>query len=88
MAACAGFPWNVTSHLVLASVGMLASFRKYGWIIMAASTPSNTPASSSRIFPPPPSSAGVPMTVKVPGRSAINGARANAAPAPIVAMTL
>ena len=59
-----------------------------GWTIIAACTPSKTPRSSMRILPPPPSSAGVPMTLTVMPRSSASGARARAAPTADAAMML
>ena len=53
-----------------------------------ASTPSNTPASSSRILPPPPSSAGVPMTTTRPGKSCALAFSPSAAPMAAMAMRL
>ena len=59
------------------------------WIIMAASTPSKTPASMSFTLPAPPSSAGVPMTWMRPANGSVpSAASAAPAPTPAVAMTL
>ena len=63
--------------------------RSKPWIIIAQSTPSNTPARSSFTFPPPPSSAGVPITWTRPAGSCDRTAASAApAPAPDVAMML
>ncbi len=63
--------------------------RSKPWIIMAQSTSRKTPPLISFTFPPPPSSAGVPMTWMRPfGSWARTAARAAPAPTPDVAITL
>src|SRR3989304_5962189 len=63
--------------------------RSRPWIIMAQSTSVKTPPSISFIFPPPPSSAGVPITWMRPlGSCPRTAASAAPAPAPEVAITL
>ncbi len=63
--------------------------RSKPWIIIAQSTRSNTPPRRSFTLPPPPSSAGVPITWTRPaGSRARTAASAAPAPAPDVAMTL
>src|SRR5512132_3579747 len=64
-------------------IGISACSYGEGWTIMAAWAPSKAPRSSSRILPPPPSSAGVPSTVT---RSPASSARL--APAAMAAITL
>src|SRR5215207_520116 len=59
-----------------------------GWTIMAACAPSKAPRSSSRILPPPPSSAGVPSTVTRSPASSATLARARPAPAAMAAIML
>src|ERR671910_572511 len=59
-----------------------------GWTIMAACAPSNAPRSSSRILPPPPSSAGVQRTITRGRASSPSLARARPAPAAMAAITL
>src|SRR5581483_2742567 len=68
--------------------GMVSISWGAGCTIIAALTPSKAPRSSMRILPPPPSSAGVPMTFTVRPRSSARGARARAAPTAAEAMTL
>ena len=58
------------------------------WIIIAASTPSKTPASISFTLPAPPSSAGVPMTWMRPANGTLPRAAAIAAPAPVPAAAI
>ena len=60
MAAWEGMPWKSNVSQSEASAGCASRSRSKGWNIIAASTPSNTPASIIEILPPPPSSAGVP----------------------------
>src|SRR5215204_4101160 len=70
-------------------VGGVAAFSYgEGWTIMAACAPSKAPRSSSRILPPPPSSAGVPSTVTRSPASSATRARASPAPAAMAAITL
>src|SRR5690349_23656368 len=59
-----------------------------GCTIIAAWTPAKAPRSSSRIFPPPFSSAGVPTTVTVRPTSSAMRARARPAPTALAAITL
>src|SRR5207245_1514331 len=59
-----------------------------GWIIIAVSTPSNPPARRSATFPPPPSSAGVPIAASVPGSESRTDWTPTAAAVPIMAMRL
>ena len=59
-----------------------------GWTIIAACTPSKAPCSSSRTFPPPASSAGVPTSRTVSPTSSATSASARAAPTPAAQMTL
>ena len=82
------FPVKVTSKWVTAR--QVASSRSlgHGWTIMAAWTSSKTPRSSIRILPPPPSSAGVPMTRTVRPSSSTRGRSPSPAPTAVAAMTL
>jgi hypothetical protein len=65
-AAWAALPWKRMVTRVAASAPRTVMVRAPGWNIIAASIPSNTPARSIRILPPPPSSAGVPITSSSP----------------------
>ncbi len=58
--AWAARPWKATSKWETARQVPASQSDGQGWTIIAAWTPSKTPASSMVIFPPPPSSAGVP----------------------------
>ena len=58
-----------------ASARRVGSVRSAGWNIIAAVSPSKTPASSSMILPPPSSSAGVPITWTVPDSGPAEGSR-------------
>ena len=69
-------------------IGISTTSNGAGWTIIAAWTPSNAPRSSSSIFPPPPSSAGVPRTDTVRPASSATGSSAMPAPADMAAMTL
>src|SRR4029453_2703126 len=69
-------------------IGISACSYGEGWTIMAAWAPSNAPRLSSRILPPPPSSAGVPSTVTRSPASSATLARAMPAPAAMAAITL
>src|SRR4029077_15664526 len=62
--------------------------RVSGWNIIAASTSWKMPALISRILPPPPSSAGVPITSTRPRRRSSDSASAIPAPAEADALTL
>ena len=88
--ACVALPWNSAFTLMMPSVGRHTCVPQRPWIIIAASTPSKTPASSSFTLPAPPSSAGVPITWMRPAKGSRPSASARAAPAPApaVAMTL
>ena len=59
-----------------------------GWEDRHISTPSKTPASNNLIFPPPPSSAGVPMTTRRPGRFFMLAWTPSPAPKPAMAIRL
>ena len=59
-----------------------------GCTIIAAFTPANAPRSSKKTLPPPPSSAGVPITLTHKSRSSTSGASASAAPTAVAAMML
>ena len=74
-AACEGVPWNSNASQSDASVGCMSRSRSKGWNIIAASIPSNTPASIISILPPPPSSAGVPRRTTSPPTPLDNGRR-------------
>ena len=87
-AACDALPWNTISTRLFASEPRLTMFVCDGCSMKAASTSSKTPASASRILPPPPSSAGVPTTRIVPGKRTPLLAMASPAPSALVAMTL
>src|SRR5215217_2642180 len=71
-----------------AMIGISACSYGEGWTIMAACAPSKAPRCSSRILPPPPSSAGVPSTVTLRPASSATRARASPAPAAMAAITL
>src|SRR5262245_28336529 len=71
-----------------AMIGISACSYGEGWTIMAAWAPSKAPRWSSRILPPPPSSAGVPSTVTRRPASSATLARARPAPAAMAAITL
>src|SRR6266850_1719857 len=87
--ACAAWPKNSTFTLMMPRLGRHTCVPQRPWIIMAASTPSKTPASISFTLPAPPSSAGVPMTWMRPANGSVpSAARAAPAPTPAVAMTL
>ena len=74
--------WETARHVATRrSVG-------HGWTIIAAWTPSNAPRSSIVIFPPPPSSAGVPSTTHGQAETVGSGAKASPAPAAVAAMML
>src|SRR5215470_17573943 len=60
--ACEALPVNSKVARAMPSRSWCRSVRSKPWIIMAASTSLKRPALMSLIFPPPPSSAGVPMT--------------------------
>ena len=88
-AACAAFPAYSKSVRTIPRRSWWRMVRSKPWIIIAQSTPSNTPARMSFTLPPPPSSAGVPITWTRPaGSRARTAARAAPAPAPDVAMML
>ena len=93
--AWAAVPKYSTLAFMSPSVGRQTCVPQRGWIIIAASTSWNTPASRSLTLPAPPSSAGVPTTVirplngrRPPTRLAATAASAAPAPAPAVAITL
>ena len=86
--AWAGFPWNSIFTSVMESDPRSTRVRSAGCTIIATSTSEKIPASMSLIFPPPPSSAGVPITMSFPGRVSLNGASPNPAPRAMAAMML
>jgi hypothetical protein len=88
--ACVALPWNSALTLTMPSDGRQTCVPLRPWIIIAASTSRNTPASISRTLPAPPSSAGVPITWIRPANGRVPSATASAAPAlvPAVAITL
>ena len=88
IAAWEGTPWKWKVSQTEASVVWARRSRSKGWNIMAASTPSNAPASSIDIFPPPPSSAGVPRRITSPPTLLATVAAATNAPTAPAAMRL
>src|SRR6266581_3799188 len=72
--ACAAWPKNSAFTLMIPRLGRHAWVPQRPWIIMAASTPSKTPASISFTLPAPPSSAGVPMTWMRPANGSVPSA--------------
>ena len=87
-AAWAASPTYFTSACWIAIAFIRARSVSYGWTIIAACTPSNAPRRAISIFPPPPSSAGVPIKRSRPPASSANGASARPAPSPAAAMML
>ena len=86
--ACVALPWNSALTLMMPSDGRHTCVPPRPWTIIAASTPSKTPASMSRTLPAPPSSAGVPMTWMRPANGSRPSAWASAAPAPAPAVAI
>ena len=86
--AWASRPVKRTSKCATARQVPVSRSDGHGWTIMAAWTPAKAPRSSIRIFPPPPSSAGVPSTRTVRPRSSATAARARPAPTAVAAMML
>src|SRR5581483_4089313 len=72
----------------MARNGAASTSTSAGWTISAACTPANAPRSSSRILPPPLSSAGVPMTDTVSPTSSATRAAASPAPTALAAIRL
>ncbi len=87
-AAWAALPSYTASSCWMAMVDMATRSASAGWIMRAASMPSNAPRRAITILPPPPSSAGVPSTTSRPPAVSATAAAARAAPSPAVAMTL
>ncbi len=58
--ACAERPWKIASTSAMAMQGIVTRFSLEGWIIIAASVPSNAPSRAMISLPPKRSSAGVP----------------------------
>ena len=71
---------HITSNIAAAKICGAETSTGAGCTIIAACTPPKPPRSSIRIFPPPPSSAGVPSTRTDRPRSLARPARAVAAP--------
>ncbi len=86
--ACEARPKNSHLTLMIPRLGRQTCVPQRPWIIMAASTSRNTPASISRTLPAPPSSAGVPITWMRPGKGRVVSAAARAAPAPVPAVAI
>src|SRR5437660_672766 len=87
--ACEALPRNSNPARTMPRWSWCRSVRSKPWTISAQSTVLNRPALMSLIFPPPPSSAGVPSTWMRPrGSWARMAASAAPAPAPAVAITL
>src|SRR5260370_1438590 len=86
--ACAARRMNSKCMCVTASAQCSTWVRVSGWNIIAASTSWKMPALISRILPPPPSSAGVPMTSTLPCKRSSASASAIPAPAEAVAVRL
>ncbi len=86
--ACEARPKNSHVTLMIPRLGRQTWVAHRPWIIMAASTPWNTPASINRTLPAPPSSAGVPITWMRPGKGRVVSAAAIAAPAPVPAVAI
>src|SRR5439155_1577600 len=87
--AWAALPVNSKPTRTMPSRSWWAVQRSQPWTIIAASTPSKMPPRISFTLPPPPSSAGVPMTwIRPLGSRSRTAARPTPAPAPAAAITL
>ena len=79
---------NIVSVAATDRNDLLASYSNYGSGMIDIAAPSHAPRSSSKTFPPPCSSAGVPRRTTVRPCSSATSPSAIAAPSPAAAMTL
>jgi hypothetical protein len=87
--ACEALPVNSKVPRAIPRRSWCRIVRSKPWIIIAQSTSLKTPALISFTLPPPPSSAGVPITwIRPLGSRSRTAASAAPAPAPEVAITL